>query len=80
MDACLADYDIADTLPAVSCPTLIIHGDYDTIPLESAEMIHKQIGDSKLVVVKECGHFPFIEAPEFFLREVNSFMVANKGF
>jgi proline iminopeptidase len=74
MNPWLADYDISEKLSAVSCPTLIIHGDYDTIPLESAEIFHQRIVGSQLAVVKNCGHFPFIESPEFFLREAASFM------
>ena len=74
MNPYLDEYDIAEELSSVSCPTLIIHGDYDTIPLESSEIIHRRVKNSKLVVVKDCGHFPFIEAPEVFLREVSSFL------
>lgn len=77
MNPYLAEYDIAEDLSTITCPTLIIHGDYDTIPLESAEIIHHRISGSKLVVVKDCGHFPFIEAPEIFFQEVISFMGEN---
>jgi proline iminopeptidase len=77
MNPFLEEYDIAEDLSAITCSTLIIHGDHDTIPLESAEIIHRQVRGSKLVVVKDCGHFPFIEAPEIFSREVISFMGKN---
>ena len=77
MNPYLDDYDITEDLAAITVPVLIVHGDYDTIPLESAEIIHHRIRGSKLVVVKDCGHFPFIEAPEIFLREVSSFMGEN---
>lgn len=77
MNPFLEEYDIAEDLSAITCSTLIIHGDHDTIPLESAEIIHRQVRGSKLVVVKDCGHFPFIEAPEIFVREVISFMGKN---
>jgi proline iminopeptidase len=79
MNPWLEDYDISEKLSAMSCPTLIIHGDYDTIPLESAEILHQRISGSKLAVFRNCGHFPFIEAPGPFLREVASFMDENKG-
>ncbi len=48
--------------------------DYDTISLEFAGIFHRGIKGARLVVVKDCGHFPFIEAPEIFMREVVSFI------
>jgi proline iminopeptidase len=74
MNPCLDDYDIVEKLKIINCPTLIIHGDYDPIPLESSEMIHHSIRGSELVVIEDCGHFPFVEAPEIFARAVESFL------
>ncbi len=74
MNPHLADYDIVEDLSSITCPLLIIHGDYDTIPVESARLIHKQVKGSKLVILKDCGHFPFIEAPGIFTREVKAFL------
>ena len=74
MNPCLADYDIVDALASVSCPALVIHGDGDTIPLESSRIIQRQLRGSRLAVIEDCGHFPFIEAPEVFFREVREFL------
>ncbi len=37
----LLNYDIRDGLSVISCPTLIIHEDTDTVPLEYAKEIHE---------------------------------------
>jgi len=78
MNPHLADYDIVEDLSSITSPVLIIHGEYDTIPVDSARLIHSQVKGSKLVLVKDCGHFPFIEAPEIFAREVKAFLVEDK--
>ena len=69
----LAGYDLYNKLSKLDIPTLIIHGDYDPIPMEDIKKLHHSINGSKLVVLKDCGHFPFIEQPEKFLETVLQF-------
>lgn len=45
-------------------PTLVIHGDYDVVPVECAAQIAEATPGARLVVLRECGHFSYIEAPE----------------
>ena len=75
----LADYDIHDQLDAINCPTLIIHGAADPIPLESAERIHQRIAGSELVVMEQCGHFPFVENRGGFLALVGGFLEGDQA-
>jgi len=70
----LSEYDFHADLSKITCPTLIIAGDSDLIPLEFMERIRKAIGGSELVVLKECGHFPYVEVPEIFLDTVEKFL------
>lgn len=70
----LLDYDIRDELSVISCPTLIIHGDTDTVPLEYAKEIHENIANSEFVILENCGHFPFIETPNKFFGLISDFM------
>ncbi len=67
-------YDIRTPLSALTCPTLVIHGDYDVVLPHYAEEIHKSIKGSEFVVLKNCGHFPFIEAPVQFFEECKRFL------
>jgi len=55
-------YDkLNERLHLVNMPTLILHGDYDPLPLSTAELTHQILKNSRLEVFKNCGHFPFIE-------------------
>ena len=66
--------DLNALLPTLRVPTLMIHGDFDAIPVESSEYLHQQIPGSQIVVISESGHFPFIEQPEQFVTAVRAFL------
>jgi pimeloyl-ACP methyl ester carboxylesterase len=60
--------DFRDDLPAVTVPTLVIHGDSDgTVPFQgSGKRTHEAIAGSELVVVKDAPHgFNVSHAAEF---------------
>jgi len=71
------NYDIHEKLSAITCPTLILHGETDPTPVAALEDIRDRIENAKLVVLEECGHFPFIEAPAAFFREIKSFLMSG---
>ncbi len=73
----LAAYDFYPDLKKIKCPTLILHGDYDAIPLELPQKIHRTITTSKLVVIQDAGHFPFIERNQDFVTKVRHFLQEN---
>lgn len=58
---------VADLLPLITAPTLLIWGREDRItPLQVAEEFKNMIPDARLVVIEECGHAPMMEKPEDF--------------
>jgi proline iminopeptidase len=67
-------HDIETQLPTIHVPTLIIHGDFDPIPVKSSEYLHEQIPESQIVVITKAGHFPFIEQPEQFVEALRTFL------
>ncbi len=71
-------FDFHDELKRISCDTLIVHGDRDLILLSSAEQLQKSIPGSKLAVIEECGHFPFVEKPEELFSILNAFLYFQK--
>ncbi|HUI11255.1 MAG TPA: alpha/beta fold hydrolase [Bacteroidota bacterium] len=73
-DTTLQHYDLLGQLENISCPVLIIGGDSDMMPPSSNEAIHSHIPGSQLIIMKNCGHFPFIEAPTQFFPAVRSFL------
>lgn len=67
--------DLSLFVNKISCPTLLIYGKKDkTVPLYIGQKIHKMINGSGLVVVKKCGHFPYIEKFRFFFITIKSFL------
>ncbi|MBS7249934.1 MAG: alpha/beta fold hydrolase [Candidatus Freyarchaeota archaeon] len=59
--------DFRKRLREIKAPTLIIHGHDDQIvPVEYAELMHKQIPNSQLAALPLCGHLPAMERPTYF--------------
>jgi pimeloyl-ACP methyl ester carboxylesterase len=59
--------DLRNLLPLIHCPTLIIWGGKDVeTPLEDGLLMSQLIPNSRLEVLNESGHFPFIDNPREF--------------
>jgi|694.fasta_scaffold02391_10 2-hydroxy-6-oxonona-2,4-dienedioate hydrolase len=70
--------NLKDVLGQVKVPTLLLWGEDDQVTtMEVAEMFHQLIPNSTLVTVKNCGHAPMIEHPEWFADEVEKFLRKN---
>lgn len=71
-----ADWSLAPLLPKVTCPLLVIHGDHDDYgSIAFPELITRLAGgESKMVIVENCGHVPHREHPERVLMEIESFL------
>lgn len=64
----------------INQPTLILWGEDDrVIPLEDAYKLHDSILNSRLVIVKNCGHVPQEEQSELFAEVVSGFCHDRKG-
>ena len=67
--------NLKDLLGQIKVPTLLLWGEDDEITTPKvAEMFHDLIPNSKLVMIKDCGHAPMIEHPEWFSEEVRKFV------
>jgi proline iminopeptidase len=73
-DAFLKSFDLHEQLKKITIPTLIIHGDSDVVPFITAQKIHESIPNSIYVLLKNCGHFSYIEAPEELFANLNTFL------
>ncbi len=60
-------------LQELNNPTLIICGDNDWIPISSNEKIHKAIPNSKLIILKDCGHMTLYEKSDEVLKALKEF-------
>jgi proline iminopeptidase len=66
------NYD--DQLKQLKVPTLIVHGDCDIIPCSTIQKLHKTIAGSQYVLIKHCGHFPYVEQPEELFKHIDKFL------
>lgn len=67
--------DPAAFLPTMRIPVLVIVGDDDFIcPPSAAEYLHREIPNSKLLVVENAGHFPWLEQPQQFFDGIRTFL------
>ena len=54
--------DLKHVMPNIKAPTLLIWGEHDTAtPVSDAKIMEKLIKDSGLVVIKNAGHFSFLD-------------------
>ncbi|MCI0559174.1 MAG: alpha/beta hydrolase [Nitrososphaera sp.] len=61
----------------IICPTLLVWGDSDRmIPLQFAKE-YEEIPNSRLAVIKNCGHTPYVEKPMAFNKVVLKFLLGN---
>ena len=62
-------------LGQIKVPTLLLWGEDDQVTtMDVARTFHKHIPNSELVTIKNCGHAPMIEHPEWFSEHVARFI------
>ncbi|MCP4131296.1 MAG: alpha/beta hydrolase [bacterium] len=65
----------SERLSEIKHDTLLIWGENDPwIPLSTAYEFNKDLPNSKLVIIPECGHSPFEEKPEISFKMLLNFM------
>jgi len=69
----LPNYDLLPKLRDLKVPTLVIHGDHDFIPATTAEHIADAIPKARLVTLKDCGHFAYMECPAAVRQNIDAF-------
>jgi len=65
-------FDLRPALKRLHVPVLVIHGKHD--PLQSAQEVHEALAGSRLEIIEEAGHFPWVEQPETFYRLLEGFL------
>ena len=69
-------YEVADQLPGLQVPTLIVSGDEDELALEPAIMMKRKIPNSGLLILPKTGHTVNLEEPALFNAAVLDFISA----
>lgn len=68
------DFDVADRLGEIKCPTLIISSSEDAlVPVSEQEILHAGIAGSEHVTINGSGHASMYEFPETFAALVSGF-------
>jgi len=74
--AVLGRWDWRAELAALETPTLVVQGDADALPAESAAEWAEAVPDARLELLAGVGHLPWLEAPEPFTELVGAFLDA----
>ncbi len=73
--------DLRDFMPAIKASTLLIYGENDTAtPVKDAQIMEKLIPDAGLVVVKNAGHYVFLEQAGQVHAVIGSFLQKEKNY
>lgn len=73
--AILQNADLRPALARIQQPTLVLHGERDTLaPLAAAEYTAGQLPQGTLEIIEGAGHAPFISHPVDFLTAVEVFL------
>jgi proline iminopeptidase len=66
--------DLRERLGEVRCPTLILHGRWDPIPLAASERLAAALPDARLVVFEDSGHALYAEETERFVEVLHGWL------
>jgi len=67
-------HDYRDALKKVSAPVLVVHGEKDVQPEAASRLYAETFPNARLAVVKNAGHFSFIDQPEEFASVTGKFL------
>jgi len=66
-----------DGLPKITCPTLILIGDHDSMTRRQQQYIHEHIRGSRLVTIKNAHHGTNLDNPEQVEQEMEKFLTKD---
>src|SRR5436190_13038489 len=69
-------YEVADQLPSLQVPTLVVAGDEDELALEPALLMKRKIPRRGLAIIPNTGHTVNLEEPALFNQLVLDFLTA----
>lgn len=69
----LGDFDLRPRLGSLNLPALVLHGQDDPIPLDTAATLAGLL-HAPLVRLGACGHVPYVEQPEAFVAALDRFL------
>lgn len=70
----VSGWGVEDRLSSITCPTCVISGEHDFIPLALKKDYTAKLPDAKLIVIPRSGHFTPVDEPERFNEVVMAFL------
>lgn len=74
MTGSLKNWDHRFQTNKINAPTLLTFGDHDTMPLNVAARMHKQLPHSRFVLTPDGGHCHSIDNPSAFFKNLGDFL------
>jgi proline-specific peptidase len=68
------DWDLRERLRQLTVPTLIVHGEQESIPMDLVEEWATSLPNARLFKVPNAAHFTYAERPEIVWPEVERFL------
>jgi proline iminopeptidase len=69
----LGEFDLRPRLPGIEVSAVLLHGEDDPIPMETAEELAGLLR-APLHRIPQCGHVPYVEAPAAFTSLLDDFL------
>ncbi|CAM3983316.1 alpha/beta fold hydrolase [Alkalicoccus chagannorensis] len=71
--------DLQHLMPKIEVPVLLVFGEDDTAtPVSDGKKMEELIPDAGLVVLKQAGHYAYLDQPRQFNAVIHSFLEKNK--
>jgi class 3 adenylate cyclase len=71
--------DLREVLPVISVPTLVMHRDGDTIPIEGARYVADHIPGARFVELHGDDHWPWVGDPDEVCDHVEEFLTGHRS-
>jgi proline iminopeptidase len=73
----LDDRTLERELPSITAPFLLIHGEDSPLPISEAARTVALMPNARLIAVPNCGHWEWLEQPEFARRAISRFLAGG---
>lgn len=70
-------FNLYEKLKTLNKPSLVIACDKDVIPIEYIRRLHESIPASTFTLIKDSGHFPYIDQPKILFNILKDFMAVK---
>jgi 3-oxoadipate enol-lactonase len=74
----ISGWSVMDRMDRITCPTLLLSGDMDFLPMPTKEICISRIAQSQLMVIDGSRHVTPVDQPEKFNEALTAFLARQK--